>query len=110
MTGCEGGLDAGGSSSKCVYLVEYEGRSYLDLRGLTAADGKFTVGKDLGTGLLPGCDDSGGADGTEEAEKVTVFEVVGIDPALAVAAGTSPADAVLVAVEGADLPPLETAP
>lgn len=106
MTGCEGGLDAGGSSSKCVYLVTYEGRSYTDVRGLSAADGKFAVGKDLGTGLLPGCDDSGGSDGVEE-EKVTVYEVVGIDPAVAVAAGASPDDAVLVAVEGADLPSLD---
>ncbi|MEU1348846.1 DUF6281 family protein [Streptomyces sp. NPDC005795] len=110
VTGCEGGFDAGGSSSKCAYLVKYEGRSYLDVSGLVAADAKFTVGKSLGTGLLPACDDTGGGDGTEEAEEVTVYEVDGIDPAVAVAAGATPADAVLVAVEGVDLPSLDVAP
>ncbi|WP_237409572.1 DUF6281 family protein [Streptomyces sp. M2CJ-2] len=67
------------------------------------------IGKDLGTGLLPGCDESGEVDGTEKPEKVTVYEVEGIDPAVAVAAGKTPGEAVLVAVQGADLTSLDDA-
>lgn len=108
--GCDGGLEAGGASEgKCAYVVKYEGRSYLDERGRSTTDRKFTVGESLGTGLLPGCDESGGADGAEAPEKVTVYEVEGIAPAVAVAAGKTPAEAVLVAVQGADLAPLDAA-
>ncbi len=98
---------AGASEGKCAYVVEYEGRTYLDVRDRPSAgaDGEaFTVGGELGTGVLPGCDESGGADGTEEPEKVTVYEVEGVDPEVAVAAGGTPEDALLVAVEGARLP------
>ncbi|MFB7107794.1 DUF6281 family protein [Streptomyces sp. NPDC056190] len=116
VTGCttkgesDGGLMAGGASeAKCAYLVKYEGRSYLDVRGRSVTDKEFTVGKDLGTGLLPGCDESGEVDGTEKPEEVTVYEVEGIDPKVAVAAGATPGEAVLVAVQGADLTSLDAA-
>jgi Family of unknown function (DUF6281) len=110
-TGCttqgesDGGLQAGGAAeASCAYLVKYEGRSYTDVSGK-----EFTPGKSLGTGLLPWCDDSGGADGTEKPEEVTVYEVEGIDPKAAVAAGETPGEAVLVAVRGADLTSLDAA-
>ncbi|MEU6010706.1 DUF6281 family protein [Streptomyces sp. NPDC047453] len=108
-TGCEGLKANGASDAKCGSLVKYEGRSYLDVRGRSVTDKKFTVGKNLGTGLLPGCDESGEVDGTENPEKVTVYEVEGIDPAVAVAAGKTPGDAVLVAVQDADLTSLDAA-
>ncbi|MEU8538821.1 DUF6281 family protein [Streptomyces sp. NPDC048717] len=113
-TGCDDGLRAsdageGASETKCAYVVTYEGRSYLDVRGRSETGTKFTVGKDLGTGLLPGCEESGGAGAAEKPEKVTVFEVKGVDPAVAVAAGPNPGEAVLVAVEGADLTSLDAA-
>lgn len=102
--GCGGDTGGGGVfGASCAYVVKYEGRSYLDVWGRPASDKGFTVGEGLGTGLLPRCDDSGGSDGTDEGEEVTVYEVEGIDPTLAVAAGTSPDEAMLVAVEGADL-------
>ncbi|MCW5254692.1 DUF6281 family protein [Streptomyces sp. SHP 1-2] len=113
-TGCTTGADGDGgpeadgvSEAKCAYLVKYEERSYLDVRGRAADEREFTVGKSLGTGLLPGCHESGEVDGTEEPERVTVYEVEGVDPAVAVAAGESPGKAVLVAVEGADLESLD---
>ncbi|MGW3495631.1 DUF6281 family protein [Streptomyces sp. NPDC001020] len=109
-TGCDGGIKAGGTSeAKCAYLVKYEGLSYLDVRGRSVTDKKFTVGKNLGTGLLPGCNDTGEVDGTGKPERVTVYEVEGIDPAVAVAAGKTPGEAVLVAVQGADLTSLDAA-
>ncbi|MGW4824751.1 DUF6281 family protein [Streptomyces sp. NPDC004227] len=108
-TGCDGGLKTGVSDAKCAYLVKYEGRSYFDVGGQLVTDTKFTVGKSLGAGLLPGCDESGEVDGTEKSEKVTVYEVEGIDPAVAVAAGKTPGEAVLVAVQGADLPSVDAA-
>jgi hypothetical protein len=101
------GADGGAAEAKCAYVVEYQGRSYLDVRGRLSAEvtgEDFTVGEKLGTGLLPGCDDSGGAGGTEEPGKVSVYQVQGVDPQLAVAAGRIPEEAVLVAVEGARLP------
>lgn len=113
MTETEGesdeGLKAGGASEeKCAYLVKYEGRSYLGST-LDTTDKEFTVGEDLGTGLLPGCRESGLVDGTEKPEEVTVYQVEGIDPEFAVAAGETPGEAVLVAVQGADLTSLDAA-
>ncbi|MFE7213725.1 DUF6281 family protein [Streptomyces sp. NPDC001698] len=109
VTGCTGLKAGGASEAKCAYVVKYEGRSYLDVRGQSVTDTKFTVGKSLGAGLLPGCDESGEVDGTEKPEKVTVYEVKGVDPAVAVAAGKTPGEAVLVAVQGADLTSLDAA-
>ncbi|MFD7713039.1 DUF6281 family protein [Streptomyces sp. NPDC059785] len=114
-TGCDGHAEVNGAAvddapeAKCAYLVQYEGRSYLDVRGGATTDPKFTVGKSLGTGLLPGCDESDEADGTQKPEKVSVYEVEGIDAAVAVAAGNSPEEAVLVAVRNADLTSLNEA-
>ncbi len=71
---------------------------------------EFTVGENLGTGLLPGCDESGPVDGAEEPDRVTVYKVEGVDPAVAVAAGETPGKAVLVAVDGADLASLGPTP
>ena len=102
--GCDGSLEAGGTTAaQCAYLMEYDGRTYLDAdAGGPYTDTEFTVGKHLGTGLLPACNDTGRTDGTEKSEKVAVYEVEGIDPAVAVAAGTTPDEARLVAVRGAD--------
>jgi Family of unknown function (DUF6281) len=115
--GCAGSGEEGAtdvdtpvSEPKCAYRVTYEGRSYLDVRGRPGLDREFTVGKDLGTGLLPGCPESGGADGTEKPEKVSVYEVKGIATTIAVAAGETRDEAVLVAVEGADPTSLDGTP
>ncbi|MFE5212201.1 DUF6281 family protein [Streptomyces sp. NPDC056600] len=97
-TRTEGGLGAGGEAgAKCVYVVEFEGRSYHE-----AGDPEFTPGEAIGTGLVPVCDD-GGAGAGEKPEEVTVREVEGVAPETALAVTRTPGDVVLVAVPGADL-------
>ncbi|MER5475918.1 DUF6281 family protein [Streptomyces sp. NPDC002734] len=99
QTRTEGGLRAGGEAdAKCVYVVEFEGRSYRE-----AGDLEFTPGEAIGTGLVPVCDD-GGAGAGEKPEEVTVREVEGVAPEAALAVTRTPGDVVLVTVTGADLP------
>ncbi|MGW1067143.1 DUF6281 family protein [Streptomyces aureus] len=88
-TSCAGaGTTQGGADSSCVALLEYEGRTYLG-HGLYPDDegdsDDVRAGRRLGTGAIPGCDDTP-TDGDQEAtsEPVTVYAIEGVDPVYAV--------------------------
>ncbi|WP_031477774.1 DUF6281 family protein [Streptomyces bicolor] len=93
--GCAASGGAGGAAeASCAYLVTYDGRSYLDV-----ANVDFTVGEKLGTATVPGCDDTPNDPGDTVAERrITAYEVEGMDPAVAIAVGDTPAEVTLMKV------------
>ncbi|MFJ1787245.1 DUF6281 family protein [Streptomyces anulatus] len=77
-----------GADSSCAALLEYEGHAYLG-HGLYPGDegdsDHVRAGRRLGTGTIPGCDDTpneGDQDAT--SEPVTVYAIEGVDPVHAV--------------------------
>ncbi|MEV0170976.1 DUF6281 family protein [Streptomyces sp. NPDC050803] len=89
-------------AASCAFVIDYDNRRYIDV-----ANVDFTVGAKLGTATHPPCDDTGGDDDEgSKARPTTAYEVEGLDPAVAIAVGTAPDDAVFVAVRsGKELPP-----
>ncbi|MDL5203456.1 DUF6281 family protein [Streptomyces sp. ALI-76-A] len=87
--------DGGGSSSaSCAHLVTYENRTYLG-----TGDGDFTVGGRLGTATVPECDDTPNDPGDSVPRGETpAYAVEGMDPAVAIAVGDTPAEATLMKV------------
>lgn len=85
-----------GSSGSCALRVEYASVVYTDI-----AEMPMKAGKLLGTGSQLGCDDTGS--GASEDTDVNVYAVDGLDTKIAVAVGSSPDDAQLLAPEG-DVP------
>jgi hypothetical protein len=89
-------VDGGGGSgaASCAYLVTYGDRTYP-----AVANVDFTVGEKLGTATVPACDDTPNDSGDgRPASKVTAYAVREFDPAVAIAVGDTPADAILVKV------------
>ncbi|MFJ5777443.1 DUF6281 family protein [Streptomyces sp. NPDC093094] len=103
LAGCTVTDGGGEGAASCAYVVLYEGRRYLDHE---PAD--VEVGERLGTAVKPGCDDTGGYPddpGTPD-ERVPVYAIEGVDPALAFVLDPSAPDVVLVAEEAErTLPP-----
>ncbi|MFC7220160.1 DUF6281 family protein [Streptomyces polyrhachis] len=94
--------ESGGGEASCVLQYTFEGRTYTDAGG----EADFTVGAELGTAVKPPCEDTGGADPAEQPTKETAYRVAGVSPQVAVAVGTSPQDAQLVAVRtDGEVPP-----
>ncbi|MFE5923769.1 DUF6281 family protein [Streptomyces sp. NPDC056468] len=89
-----GGAAEGGGAAEasCAYVVTYANRSYLDV-----ANTDFTVGKKLGTATIPACDDTPNdpPDAIGE-QRITAYAVEGMDPAVAIAVGDTPASAILM--------------
>ncbi|MGW7052166.1 DUF6281 family protein [Streptomyces sp. NPDC054887] len=101
-TSSSGGGDAhgGGGSASCAYRVTYEGRTYGDVANID-----FEVGKKIGTVSLPPCDDTGSQEKAVEPTESVAYAVEGLDPAVAIAVGSAPEDAIFVAVDpGRKLP------
>lgn len=94
----EGGARA---EASCAYVVEYDGRRYVDRAGTGVP-----VGQRLGTATLPACDDTPnvGDDG-EGPASVTAFAVRGVDPAVAVAVAEDGTYRLVVADSDRKLPP-----
>ncbi|MFD5942973.1 DUF6281 family protein [Streptomyces griseus] len=86
---CAGaGTTQGGSGSSCAALLDYEGRTYLGhgLHPDDEGDGDgVRAGRRLGTGSVPGCDDTPN-EGDQQAtsKSVTVYAIEGVDPVHAV--------------------------
>lgn len=93
--GCaESGGTGGTAEALCAYLVTYDGRTYLDV-----ANVDFTVGGELGTATVAACDDTPNDPGDTVPERgITAYEVEGMDPAVAIAVGDTPAEATLMKV------------
>lgn len=85
------GCTAAEAENICEYRVTYEGRTYADLSG-----DDFTVGKKLGSAVIPPCDDTPGDGEVDLEEKTTAYTVEGRDPADAIAVGDSPDDLTLM--------------
>ncbi|MFF8731762.1 DUF6281 family protein [Streptomyces sp. NPDC015171] len=91
---CTSGGDTSDDSASCAYRVTYKGRTYRDV-----ANAEFTVGSKLGTATKPPCDDTGSQnEDAEPATTKTAYVVNGVSPELAIAVGSAPDDAMLVAV------------
>ncbi|MFG3013023.1 DUF6281 family protein [Streptomyces cinerochromogenes] len=91
---CTSGSDTSDETASCAYQVTYKGRTYRDV-----ANVDFTVGDKLGTATKPPCDDTGGQDeDPEPATTRTAYAVNGISPEVAIAVGSTPDDAMFVAV------------
>jgi hypothetical protein len=93
LTGCAAGESGGEAAGACAYLVRYEGRTYSDLAGVD-----FEVAEQVGTAVLPPCDDTPNDGDPGAATSIKAYRVVGWDPGKAIAVGTSPGDAVFVRV------------
>ncbi|MCZ4611281.1 DUF6281 family protein [Streptomyces sp. Lzd4kr] len=90
--GCAKG--GGTAEALCAYVVTYADRSYLD-----TGDTDFTVGRRLGTATVPECDDTpNDPEGAVPEGRVTAYAVEGTDPAVAIAVGDTPAEAILMKV------------
>ncbi|MFE9853244.1 DUF6281 family protein [Streptomyces sp. NPDC005576] len=99
VAACSSGSSEGGSAS-CAYRVAYEGRIYRDV---SKTDGP--VGKKLGSATVPPCEENDGGDEAEQ-EVVTVYEIDGVDPGIAVAVGDTPdGTRTVAAYSGTRLPP-----
>ncbi|GGX88794.1 hypothetical protein GCM10010358_48460 [Streptomyces minutiscleroticus] len=87
--------DGGVPAASCAYMVEFDGRRYMDV-----ADDGFTVADRIGTAVLPPCDDTpNDDDGTDTvATSAAAYAVEGMDPGVAIAVGDAPDDVRLVAV------------
>ena len=84
----------GTAAASCAYLVTYDSRTYLDV-----ANVDFTVGEKLGTATTLACDDTPDSPGDTVPERgITAYEVEGMDPAVAIAVGDTPAGATLMQV------------
>lgn len=68
-------------SASCAAILRYDGRGY-DGYGEPARMPE--PGDRIGTGILPGCDDSGGQDPVEPPKEVDVYRYPGIDAEVAV--------------------------
>ncbi|MEU6848130.1 DUF6281 family protein [Streptomyces sp. NPDC046716] len=88
-TSCAGaGTTESGAEGSCAALLEYEGRTYLG-HGLYPDDegdsDGVRAGRRLGTGAIPGCDDTPTDDDQEAtSEPVTVYAIEGVNPVHAV--------------------------
>lgn len=93
--GCTESGDAGGAAeASCAYLVTYDSRTYLDV-----ANVDFTVGEKLGAATTLSCDDTPNSPGdTVPERRITAYAVEGMDPAVAIAVGDTPAEATLMKV------------
>ncbi|MER5944286.1 DUF6281 family protein [Streptomyces sp. NPDC001928] len=84
----------GAAQASCAYVVTYAERSYLGV-----ANTDFTVGEKLGTATVPECDDTpGDPEGSVPEDRITAYAVEGMDPAVAIAVGDTPAEATLMKV------------
>src|ERR1043165_8193055 len=101
-SGCGSDSSSDEGSESCVLEFTYQGRTYRDV-----ANVDFTVSDKLGTAVKPPCDDIGGKGETVEAGTTeTAYKVNGLSPAIAIAVGDSPGDAVLVvSYSGSKIPP-----
>ena len=93
LTAAVGCTETGGAAeASCAYVVTYANRSYQDV-----ANPGFTVGKKLGTATIPACDDTPNdpAGGIGE-QRITAYAVEGTDPAVAIAVGHTPTEAILM--------------
>lgn len=90
VVGCS---DGGSSAASCAGLVTFQNRGYLP-----AVNEDFTVGEKLGTAAVPECDDTNDPDVAVPEGKVTAYVVEGMDPAVAIAVGDTPAEARLMRV------------
>ena len=77
LAGCTN-ESAGSAEGSCAALLDWNGVRYQVSGHRLPPE----LGDELGTGVEPGCDDGGGAVGERS---VTVYEVVGVDPSVAVA-------------------------
>ncbi|MEY9993811.1 hypothetical protein ABIE67_005843 [Streptomyces sp. V4I8] len=93
--GCAETSGTGGAAEAlCAYLVTYDSRTYLDV-----ANVEFTVGEKLGTATVPACDDTPNDPGDAVPERgITAYAVEGMDPAVGIAVGDTPAEATLMKV------------
>lgn len=97
---CASGCTSSGSSEgTCEARVQFAHHTYSDVGKVD-----FTVGKLLGTGRIPQCNDTGGqGKRSEPVEPIPkVFAIKGLDPSVAVAAGDSRSDAEFYALKKGD--------
>ncbi|MEU1087823.1 DUF6281 family protein [Streptomyces sp. NPDC005892] len=100
VAACSSGSSSEGGSASCAYRVAYEGRIYRDV---SKTDGP--VGKKLGSATVPPCEENDDGDEAEQ-EVVTVYEIDGVDPGIAVAVGDTPdGTRTVAAYSGTRLPP-----
>ncbi|MEV5357288.1 DUF6281 family protein [Streptomyces sp. NPDC052693] len=90
------------AAPSCAYVVEYDGRRYLDWEETTVP-----LGRSLGSTTRPACDDTpGDGDDGEGPVATTAFAVPGVDPAVAVAVAEGAGTHRLVVAESVEhLPP-----
>jgi Family of unknown function (DUF6281) len=84
----------GDAAGACALMVEYEGAAYYGTYVKPLPDG----GEPIGTGVVPACDDGGGA---VPADEVELLSIPGVSPEVAVA--TRSGDTVFVR-DGEELP------
>ncbi|MFJ8863409.1 DUF6281 family protein [Streptomyces sp. NPDC102451] len=103
VAGCtaDNSSEEGGAEASCAIEFTYQGRTYRDV-----ANADITVTDKLGTATQPPCDDTGSQDEAAEGTTETAYGVEGIPPEVAIAVGSSPADAIfVVSYSGSTLPP-----
>jgi hypothetical protein len=95
LAAAAGCTESGGAAeASCAYLVTYDSRTYLDV-----ANVDFTIGEKLGTATIPACDDTPNDPGGAVPEgRITAYQVEGMDAAVAIAVGDTPAEAILLQV------------
>ncbi|MFH0522414.1 DUF6281 family protein [Streptomyces sp. M41] len=93
--GCaEPGATGAAAEASCAYVVSYDSRTYQDV-----ANVDFTVGGKLGTATVLACDDTPhDPGGSVPEQRITAYQIDGMDPSVAVAVGDTPAEARLVKV------------
>ena len=70
----------GGVAASCAFQVHYDGHDYFGAAVKVAP----VPGDTLGTGTFPPCNDTGGALPTIPAEEVSVAEIQGVPPSVAI--------------------------
>lgn len=100
VAGCNAGSTGSGAGG-CAATVEYAGRTYF---GHAAEVPPSALGEQLGSGIIPACNDTNASGG--RAEDVVVVELIGVPPEVAIAATYS--DTTVFIRQGSDfesLPP-----
>ncbi|WP_338683458.1 DUF6281 family protein [Streptomyces acidiscabies] len=96
------GCAAGDSAASCAFVADFDGRRYSNLAGA-----EFTLGKAVGTAVLPTCDDTGGDDDPgSAAREVRAYSVASVDPSVAIVVDES-TETLLVAMSVREQLPVE---
>jgi hypothetical protein len=87
LAACTSGSDAEGGGGGCVSSVVFRGQSYFGYHAMV----RPVPGEVLGEGVIPGCDDTGDGIGSPPDESISVAELPGVDPSVAVTEHEAPA-------------------